>query len=56
MTKRGRKAVDGATQVVRINIALTEEHRRRLRSLAGSGGASSWIRAAIDKEYLREKS
>lgn len=51
MTKRGRKAVDGATQATeRVNIVLTPEHRRRLEELA-PGGFSAWVRRAIDNAW-----
>lgn len=50
-TKRktpGRKASDGAVSVARVNIALTAWHHQQLKKLAGPGGASAWVRKAIE--------
>lgn len=52
MKKRpGRTALDGAVEVRRVNIALTESAHQKLRLLAGPLGASAWIRQAIEKSY-----
>lgn len=47
----GRRATDGAVDVLRVNIALTAKHHQLLKQLAGPLGASAWIRQAIDKAY-----
>jgi hypothetical protein len=48
---RGRKAIDGATEATeRVNVVLTQEHRRRLELLA-PGGYSAWVRRAIDNAW-----
>lgn len=49
--KPGRRAVDGVTCVTaRINVVLTEEHKRRLEAMA-QAGISPWVRHAIDKAW-----
>lgn len=53
--KPGRPATDGATDVVRVNIALTPDHKAKLLQLAGPAGASVWIRRAIDRAYNRKQ-
>jgi hypothetical protein len=51
--KPGRKSVDGATSVTeRVNVVLTKEHKRRLDVLAADG-FSAWVRAAIDKAWMK---
>ncbi len=52
--KRGRKAADGATDVTeRINLSVTEAHKRMLAEIAPDG-ASSWIRRTIEAEYHKK--
>lgn len=51
----GRPSIDGATSVIRVNISLTERHRQRIKELAGTNGASAWIRQAIDKAWKERK-
>lgn len=49
--KFGRKSVDGAVEVTtRVNVVMTQEHKRRLELLA-THGFSAWMRAAIDAEW-----
>ncbi len=50
----GRKAIDGITgATARVNVVLTEEHRRRLEQLAPNG-YSAWIRRAIDNAWKEQ--
>ena len=51
--KRGRAASDGATQVERVTIALTPEHRVKLKQLSGKAGASAFFRKIIDAEFFK---
>lgn len=46
--KRGRTAVDGATDVERTTITLTKSDREKLRALGGS----PWVRRAIREAYV----
>jgi hypothetical protein len=43
--KAGRRAIDGATGVVQVSVALTAEQREILRQLGGS----VWVRARIEE-------
>lgn len=53
--KPGRKAVDGVTGVTaRINVVLTEEHKRRLEAMA-TAGISPWVRQAIDEAWAKHQ-
>jgi hypothetical protein len=53
--RRGRRAIDGVQGVTaRVNIVLTEEHRKKLEKLAPEG-MSPWVRAMIDKEWSQHK-
>lgn len=54
--KPGRRAVDGAVGVRRVNIALTAEHHDKLKQLAGAIGVSAWLRKIIDKEHYEAQS
>jgi putative SOS response-associated peptidase YedK len=52
-SKSGRRSVDGATALTeRVNVVLTKEHKRRLEVLAAEG-YSPWVRAAIDKAWIK---
>lgn len=55
----GRKAVDGAKGLTaRINVVLTEKHKKKLEALA-TDGISPWVRRAIDsawENHLKGKS
>ncbi len=41
----GRKAEDGATGMIRINVSLTPEQREKFRNLGGS----LWLRGKINE-------
>lgn len=52
--KPGRKAVDGAAGLTaRINVVLTEEHKKKLEAMA-TNGISPWVRRAIDSAWEKQ--
>ena len=47
----GRKAKDGATDLIRRNVMITSEQSRKLTLLGGS----LWLRSMIDREFDKEE-